>query len=217
MLQTGFSAGSLLIQESMVPTSRNSKDSSNGWEAIANAFISTRRWDIGAQIIEDWSKFLRPGQAVLDVGCGCGGPYTQCLIDRGVKVYGIDASQTLIHEYEKRFPGVMASCEAAEESVYYGLKYEAILSVGLIFLLSNEDQAKVLQKMAIALKKGGKLLFSSPYQICEWDDLSTGRKSTSLGREMYIDILSQHGLKLADEYTDEGQNHYYDFQKTVAP
>lgn len=110
----------------------------------------------------------------------------------------------------------MVKCEAAEDSVFYNRKYDGILSVGLIFLLSHEDQTKVLQKIASALKEGGRLLFSSPYQICEWDDLSTGRKSASLGRETYINILRQAGLRLTDEYTDEGENHYYDFQKDIA-
>ncbi|MEX2506734.1 MAG: class I SAM-dependent methyltransferase [Pseudohongiellaceae bacterium] len=199
-----------------MPTSSNSDDLSNGWEAIASKFISIGSWDIGAATVEGWSKFLQPGQTVLDVGCGFGGPYTQGLVDKGFNVYGIDASETLIQEYQRRFPGVTVKCEAAEDSVFYDRKYDGILSVGLIFLLSHEDQTRVLQKMAIALKEGGKLLFSSPHQICEWDDLSTGRKSTSLGRGMYIDILRQHGLSLNDEYTDEGENHYYDFQKNAA-
>lgn len=85
-----------------MPTSTNSKDFSNGWEAIANEFISIGSWNIGAKTVGDWSKFLRPGQAVLDIGCGFGGPYTQGLIDKGVKVYGIDASKTLIQEYQKK-------------------------------------------------------------------------------------------------------------------
>jgi len=199
-----------------VSSSSNSKDLSNGWAAIADGFISNRSSGIGAVTINNWGKFFKPGQAILDVGCGFGGPYTQGLIDKGINVYGIDASNTLVQEYLKRFPSVLAKCEAAEVSPFFGKKFDGILSVGLIFLLSHEDQILVLQKMAIALKEGGKLLFSSPYQICDWDDLLTGRKSMSLGREMYIDILRKHGLNLIDEHTDEGENHYYVFQKKDA-
>ena len=196
-----------------MPASNDDRDLSHGWEAVAHDFVSNRSGDIGAATVEEWSKYLRPEQSVLDVGCGFGGTYTQNLIDKGVKVHGIDASRTLIQEYRKRFPGVLAECEAAEGSSFDDRKYDGIISVGFIFLLSDEDQNRILQKMARSLKKGGKLLFSSPYQTCEWDDLLTGRKSKSLGRETYIGILRPHGLSLADEYTDEGKNHYYGFQK----
>ena len=196
-------------------SSSNSQDLSNGWEAIANWFISIESSFTGAATVENWSASLQPGQAILDVGCGFGGPYTQDLIDKGVKVYGIDASHTLIQEYQKRFPGVLAECEAAEASPFFRRKFDGILSVGLIFLLSPANQTLVLEKMAIALKERDKLLFSSPYQICDWDDLSTGRKSMSLGREKYTSTLKKHGLSLINEHTDEGENHYYDFQKNI--
>ncbi len=197
-------------------SSGNNEDLSNGWEAIANDFISIATWNIGSTTVENWSNSFRPGQTILDVGCGFGGSYTQCLIDNGIKIYGIDASQTLIQEYQKRFPGVLVECEAAENSLYFGREFDGIISVGLIFVLSHEDQILVLQKIAIALKEGGRLLFSSPYQICDWDDLLTCKKSVSLGREMYVNILQKHGLSLISEYTDEGENHYYDFQKSGA-
>jgi 2-polyprenyl-3-methyl-5-hydroxy-6-metoxy-1,4-benzoquinol methylase len=195
-----------------VSSSINRNDSSNGWEAIASEFLSYRNSDIGAATVANWSKSFDSGQAILDIGCGYGGSYTQYFIDKGIKVYGIDASITLIHEYQKRFPDVSTSCEAAEVSSYFDRKFDGVLAVGLIFLLSHEDQIQVLQKMALTLKEGGKLLFSSPYQICDWDDLSTGRKSMSLGKAMYINILQKYGLDLIDEYTDEGENHYYAFQ-----
>ncbi|MFZ9585558.1 MAG: SAM-dependent methyltransferase, partial [Pseudohongiellaceae bacterium] len=90
---------------------------------------------------------------------------------------------------------------------------DGVLSIGLIFLLSEKAQISVLHKIAVSLKAGGRFLFSSPYQVCEWDDLSTGRKSRSLGRERYVSILEVHGMSLVNEYTDEGESHYFEFQK----
>lgn len=199
-----------------MPTSGNDKDSSNGWEAIANEFMAIANWDIGADIVANWTNSFRAGQSILDVGCGFGGSYTQSLIDKGVKVYGIDASKTLLKEYQKRFPGVLVKRESAENSSFFDKKFDGALSVGLVFLLSSEDQIIILQKLANALKEKGRFLFTSPYQICEWDDLLTGKKSQSLGREAYIKILQNHGASLVGEYTDEGGNHYYDFQKESA-
>jgi len=200
--------------EKSVTSQSNSDDLSYGWEEIAQDFISSRS-SIGLATIENWGKSLKSGQVLLDIGCGFGDPYTQYFLDKGVSVFGIDASKTLIQEYMKRFPAAFAKCESAETSPFFSRKFDAILSVGLIFLLPNSTQISVLRKMAVALKEGGKLLFSAPCQIVGWDDLLTGRKSMSLGREKYINTLNEHGLSLVDEYTDEGNNHYYNFQKSI--
>ncbi|MEQ8408127.1 MAG: methyltransferase domain-containing protein [Marinoscillum sp.] len=198
--------------ESLVSTESYNNDTSNGWEAIAKDFISIQDVLTGKSIIADWDSLLGPGQDVLDVGCGFGGVYTKELIDKGIAVYGIDASGTLVNEYKKRYPSAIAQCESAEESSLYHRKYDGIVSIGMMFLLPVDNQLLVLQKMANALKPGGKILFTSPYQICEWDDLLTGRKSTSLGRDSYENELRKYGLSLGEEYTDEGGNHYYSFQ-----
>lgn len=196
-------------------SSGNGEDLSNGWETIANGFLSDRSPAIGVATIENWSRSFDPGEAVLDVGCGFGGPYTQGLIDKGIKVYGVDASHALIQEYRKRFPTVAAKCEAVEVSSFFDRTFDGILSVGVIFLLPRENQILALRKMAMALNRSGKFLFSAPYQVCDWDDLSTGRKSMSLGRETYTSILRKQDLVLMDEYADEGGNHYYDFLKAL--
>ncbi len=196
-----------------MPSSLHENDLSNGWEAIAKVFISYQTSNIGAAIVKDWAKSFGQGAEVLDVGCGFGGSYTNDLNNRGLKVYGVDASITLINEYQKKFPNALSKCEAAEESSFFGRKFDGVLAIGLIFLLSEKAQISVLHKTAAALKEGGRLLFSCPYQVCDWDDLSTGRKSRSLGREKYVSILEVHGLSLVNEYTDEGESHYYEFQK----
>lgn len=196
-----------------MPTSGNGEDPSNGWESIAKEFISIASRDIGVATVMNWSSFLEPGQAVLDVGCGFGGSYTQGLTEKGIEVYGIDASETLILEHQNRFPKVLVRCEPAEESSLFDRKFDGVLAVGFIFLLSDEKQRIVLEHIAISLKEGGRLLFSAPDQVCDWHDRLTGHKSVSLGRDMYIEALQQHGLMLIGEYTDEGENHYYDFKK----
>lgn len=205
-----------MSKEKSVTSQSNSDDLSYGWEAIAQDFISSRS-SIGLATIENWGKSLEPRQVLLDVGCGFGEPYTQYFIDRGVSVYGIDASKTLVQEYERRFPEAIAKYESAVTSLFFDKKFDAILSVGLIFLLPHSTQISVLRKMAISLQDGGNLLFSAPCQIVSWDDLLTGRKSMSLGREKYINILKEHSLSLVGEYTDEGNNHYYNFQKSIVP
>ena len=194
------------------PTSR--VDLSNGWELIADSFIAKRNSGIGVTNVKIWAESLEPGATVLDIGCGFGGPYTQLLINAGFIVYGIDASPTFIKEYQRRFPQAEAKCEAAEASSYFDRKFDGVVAIGLMFILSEEAQLKVLQKVASSLNAGGKFLFTSPYQICTWQDILTGRQSKSLGKEAYVREMLNQGLLLAGEYSDEGENHYFDFRKS---
>ncbi|MFC4701947.1 class I SAM-dependent methyltransferase [Glaciecola siphonariae] len=186
-------------------------DLSNGWERVANTFIAVRNPNVGKSTLENWVANLPPRAKVLDIGCGFGVPNTQVLINAGCQVYGIDASKTLIAQYKKRFPMAIAACEAAESSNYFDIKFNAIIAIGLIFLLPEDAQLKVLQNAAHSLKNRGRFLFTAPKQVCEWQDVLTAKRSRSLGKDAYVSELLKHGLILTNEYVDEGENHYFDF------
>jgi SAM-dependent methyltransferase len=187
-------------------------DASSGWDAKADEFLAISS-NIGADTITRWASFLKPGDRVLDAGCGYGGGYTQRLVELQLSLYAIDGSPKLLSEYRQRFPQVEVACEAAESSSCFDLQFDGILCIGLIFLLSPEKQAQLLNKLASRLNDGGRLLFTAPWQVCDWDDLLTRHKSCSLGRDEYIRLLEYHGVRLINEYTDEGENHYFDFQR----
>jgi len=188
-------------------------DPSNGWESIADGFIANRNSIIGVRALETWVKSIVPGGTVLDIGCGFGVPNTEVLLNAGFNVYAIDASQTLIDEFRRRFPKVMASCEAAENSDLFDLKFDGVIAIGLMFLLSEKAQLRVMQKVSTALNTDGRFLFTAPSRVCTWKDILTNRESRSLGKEVYVSQLSRQGLTLTGEYSDEGDNHYFDFIK----
>lgn len=77
-----------------------------------------------------------------------------------------------------------------------------------MFLLPEETQKVVIQKMANALYAGGKLLFTATSQQMKWKDAITAIESISLGAERYKDLLDASGLSLIEEFEDEGENHY---------
>jgi len=61
---------------------------------------------------------LPDGANVLDLGCGTGVPITKTLIERGLHVYGIDASPSMLAAFRARFPAITASALARN---YQGL------------------------------------------------------------------------------------------------
>lgn len=187
-------------------------EKSNGYEHIAPVFIKVRGQainGIGTSSVRNWVRALPQNSTILDLGCGTGLPITKVLIDEGMSVYGIDASPTLVEAFRQNFPKVPVVCEAAEDALFFNRKFDGIIAWGLIFLMSKDVQEKVIQKAANALKPGGKLLFTAPFQETDWKDVMTGQHSTSLGSEKYKEILSACGLSLIEEFEDEGENHYY--------
>jgi SAM-dependent methyltransferase len=188
-------------------------DQSNGWNDIADQFIAARSL-IGRALVRNWARdHLPKASRVIDVGCGSGVPITKALIDEGFDVFAIDAAPNLIAAFRDRFPKVPSVCEPAQESEFFGLSFDAAVSIGLMFLLSAEDQKKLIDRVARALRPGGRFLFTAPRERCEWQDVLTGRQSISLGEDEYVRLLREVELDLVSTYSDEGDNHYFDAVK----
>ncbi|WP_267296563.1 class I SAM-dependent methyltransferase [Parachryseolinea silvisoli] len=164
---------------------------------------------IGTSAIRQWAGALPPGAAVLDLGCGTGLPVTHVLVEESLTAYGIDASPTLVAAFRQNFPGTPVACEAAEESAFFNRQFDAVIAVGLLFLLPAHVQEMLIRKVSHGLNRGGKFLFTSPAVKTDWVDILTGQSSTSPGAAMYQTWLSAAGLTLREEFEDEGNNHYY--------
>lgn len=192
-------------------------DRSNGYEAVSEEFISLRtRSGVGAGIVRGWAETLPEGAAVLDLGCGHGVPVAELLLDAGLRVYGVDASPSMVAAFRARFPDVPVECAPVEESHLFGRPFDAAIAWGLLFLLTADAQADLIRKVAGALKRGGSFLFTAPREACEWPDTLTGRPSVSLGSEAYERVAGEAGLILRREARDEGENHYYMLDKPGA-
>jgi cyclopropane fatty-acyl-phospholipid synthase-like methyltransferase len=185
------------------------ESSHRSWEAIAEEFIAARS-DIGSDVVRQWAKGLRPGSEVVDIGCGSGAPVSQILSEAGFMVFGIDASPTLLSAFHRRFPEAPATCETVQNSNFFGRKFDGAVAVGLMFLLSEQDQRKLIEKVGQALRPSGRFLFSAPRSRCEWSDVQTGQPSLSLGAVEYQRQLACAGMHLEDIHVDGGGNHYFD-------
>lgn len=185
-------------------------DPSNGYEAIARDFIEYRKKSsIGAEAVRSWAHTLVPKATILDLGCGNGIPITKALVKDGYKLYGIDASPTLIASFRKYFPDLPAACEPVETSDYFDQKFDGVVAWGLMFLLSESAQSKLIHRVSTILNPDGQFLFTSPKQACTWTDVLAGAESRSLGAKQYKRILSSAGLSLIGNDIDEGENYYY--------
>lgn len=185
------------------------------YERHASIFQRTREASgIGVSAVLEWANRLESECDVLDLACGSGNPLAVELAEKGFRVHGIDNSPTLVRAFQLALPQAPVLCESVLESNFWNKKFSAILAVGIIFLLSEDEQKHLLTRIVFALKDHGHFLLTAPTQTCQWSDALTGSTSLSLGRETYLAACHERGLQLVDEFLDEGANHYYAFQKS---
>src|SRR5262249_53496560 len=191
-------------------------DLSNGYEGIAAEFVSARSTTIGVKRVRDWAKVLPRGAAVVDLGCGPGFPITEVLVAEGLRVYGVDAAPSFVQAFRRNLPNTPIACEAVQDSNFFDRTFDGVLAWGLMFLLSPDDQQRLIQRIAGILVPGGRLLFTSPADIRAVPDVMTGRESRSLGADAYRRQLAAVGLSVTRQYEDEdgGRTHYFDALKT---
>lgn len=187
-------------------------DRSNGWEAVAHRLIAGRS-RIGVATVRVWARSLPSGALILDLGCGTGVPVTEALGQDGFNVYGVDASPSLVAAFRRRFPEAPVACEPVEESTFFDREFDGVVAIGLLFLLSEPVQRRVLSRVASALNPTGRFLFTAPEQECTWMDPLTGHPSRSLGAKVYREVLASVGVTVMGSYVDEGENYYYDARR----
>jgi 2-polyprenyl-3-methyl-5-hydroxy-6-metoxy-1,4-benzoquinol methylase len=186
--------------------------SPSNYQDHATTFTRRRECnEIGVATVLAWSKRLKQQSTILDLGCGSGKPIATSLAHCGFRMFGIDASETLIAAYRAQVPDAHARCEDVEHSSFFDIQFDAVISIGLIFLLPEAAQVQLIRRAALIVKPGGHFLFTAPIQKHQWQDVLTGTPSLSLGRTSYVNIAHEAGFQLEQEWSDEGENHYYGF------
>ncbi len=192
-------------------------DAATLYEAHARAFLQARDPStVGVTILRRWAQSLPPGTETLEFGCGGGFPVTRTLVGEGLRVWGIDASPTLLARFRQRFPSVPVDCARALESTCFGRRFGAVVAIGLVFLLEEPEQTALIRRAAEVLEPGGRFLFTAPLEAGTWRDVTTGHACRSLGRDRYVQLLTAAGFSLVATDEDEGRNNHYDAERLAA-
>ncbi|WP_242121501.1 class I SAM-dependent methyltransferase [Sphingomonas lacusdianchii] len=189
-------------------------DRSNGYDLIADRFLATRS-DIGVEVVRDWARALPLGSSILDIGCGSGWPVATTLAEAGHRLAGIDPSPTLLAAFRRAVPDADTAFEAAEDSRFFGRRFDGAVAVGLLFLLpeaaqaAQAAQAALIARVGRALHPGGGFLFTAPRIAATWRDMLTGRVSRSLGEGAYRALLAGAGFHPPRIIADTGGNDWF--------
>ncbi len=189
-------------------------DSISAYEDYADIFLEHRDGSpVGINIAKQWASSLNQGADVVEIACGGGLPVTKVLIESGLNVWAIDSSSTLVSKFKERFPQIPVECNSVLERDFFNRKYDAAISIGLIFLLDEDAQISMINRVSEILHAGGNLVNAIPLETGTWEDICTGHSCISLGQEAYENALAKSGFKILNHYEDSGKNNYYEAEK----
>jgi SAM-dependent methyltransferase len=108
-----------------------------------------------AALIRDWGAPLRPGDHILELGCG-DGALSCFLASKGFMVTGIDISPGMIEEAKQRAvrEGVSIRFEVADsDSFEFAESYDAVISFMGAFFTYTERPAEFIRRVSPFIRK----------------------------------------------------------------
>ena len=168
------------------------------YDKIAAWFDGARsRTLIERPYLDELTGALRPGAAILDLGCGVGEPIMRYLVERGFAVTGVDASAAMIAIARPRFPGTPLLVGDMRR-LDLGRRFGAVIAWHSFFHLPHDDQRAMFAVFAEHLEPGGLLMFTSGDEHGEvWSE--NGGEAlyhASLDAGEYRRLLAAHGFAL---------------------
>lgn len=174
---------------------------------------------------------LRPGERVLDAGCGCGGPAIQLATETGVDVTGITISGVQVVEAAARAEVSDVSDRVRfEYGDYTKLDYADGSFDGLLALESLQcapDLDAAMDEFYRVLRPGGRIAIAEFNRESQMDDADAAEFAASIDintlrtLDGWLDSLTTAGFEI-DEYTQCGPRvfgrrkwKYYDHAATL--
>jgi SAM-dependent methyltransferase len=103
---------------------------------------------------------LGKGAKVLDLGCGPGRPVAQHMVERGLRVIGVDSSSTMISFSRQRLPD-QEWIVADMRQLVLGRRFDGILAWDSFFHLAHDDQRRMFGIFADHASVGTVLMFNT--------------------------------------------------------
>ena len=169
------------------------------WDAARRATrFAERSW------VERFAALVRPGGAVLDLGCGTGEPIGRFLAEAGFAVTGVDGSAPLIALASARAPN-QTWIVGDMRTVDLGARFDGVLAWHSFFHLPHDDQRAMFGVFERHARAGAPLMFTSGPAAGE--ALGTFEGETlyhaSLAPDEYRALLDRAGFEALDYVAED--------------
>jgi SAM-dependent methyltransferase len=140
-----------------------------GYDRVAERYLATKdpQDPLVLPALQEMSRDLPPGGAVLDLGCGAGVPATLWLARRGFAVTGVDFSGRQLDLARKLVPSAaFRKADMTDLELGPGA-FDAVVAFHSIIHVPREEHPALLQKIHRWLKPGG--LFLATLTVTDYD------------------------------------------------
>jgi ubiquinone/menaquinone biosynthesis C-methylase UbiE len=181
-----------------------------GYNSIAEDYYSHRNLSKFNSELEEFASLLPEDPYVLDLGCGAGIPTAKFLTGRGIKVTGIDLSETMLNLARKNVPSAEFIKMDMNELKFNDDTFDGIISVYALFHVPREKHLEIFKKAFKILKSGGILMINIGLHESEgtsrffgvpmfWSNFSQ-QTTLNLVKKAGFSILTEAVLERGGEY-----------------
>jgi SAM-dependent methyltransferase len=171
----------------------------DAWDRARSATrFAERAW------LERFAALVRPGGAVLDLGCGTGEPIGRWLADTGFALTGVDGSAPLIALAAARAPNqtwIVGDMRAID----VGRRFDGVLAWHSFFHLPHDDQRMMFAVFERHARAGAALMFTSGPAAGEALGVFEGETlyHASLAPDEYRALLDRAGFEVLDYVAED--------------
>jgi cyclopropane fatty-acyl-phospholipid synthase-like methyltransferase len=144
------------------------------------------------------TTLVHDGDAVLDLGCGCGVPATAILAER-YTVTGVDLSPVQVSRARRLVPTARFECADMAAVDFPALTFAAVVSFYAIIHVPLEEQPAIFRNVRRWLRPGGYLLAtlgSGAWTGTEDDWLGAPMYWSHADRATYVAWLGEVGFEI---------------------
>jgi ubiquinone/menaquinone biosynthesis C-methylase UbiE len=143
-----------------------------GYDRVAERYLATKDPEdpLVLSALEEVARSLRPGAAVLDLGCGAGVPATRWLAERGFSVTGVDLSERQLDLARKLVSGATFLKADMTELDFDAGTFDAVVAFHSIIHVPRREHPALLKKVRRWLKGDGLFLATLTLTDFEGED-----------------------------------------------
>ncbi len=190
-----------------------------GYNKIAEDYYNHRDLNKFNKELEEFAFLLPDNAHILDVGCGAGIPTAKFLTQRGIKVTGIDLSETMLNLARKMVPNAEFIKMDMNELEFKENTFDGIVSVFALFHVPKKNHLDIFRKFFEILKPEGILLINTGISESEGKNNFFGVPMfwSNFNPKTTLELVKKAGFSIIFEAVLErgGEYQYWIFGKKI--
>ncbi|MFX1452697.1 MAG: class I SAM-dependent methyltransferase [Promethearchaeota archaeon] len=190
-----------------------------GYNKIAEDYYNHRDLEKFNGEVEKFASLLPDNAHILDVGCGAGIPTAKFLVKRGIKVTGIDISETMLNFARQIVPNADFFKMDINELEFKDNVFEGIVCVYTLFHIPRIKHFEIFKKFYNILKPGGILMINTGISESEGTSTFFGVPMfwSNHSPETTLDLIKKAGFIIISEGVLQrgGEYQYWIFGKKM--